>query len=505
MADHETDPRTAALRRVFLHQDGLAVATALSGLAATGTLDRLLSSARPRLAAVLADPVTGPVSAACVRALQSAGWLELSGSWHGPATQLCLTMPPPLAEQYLAVHDAASRALCGVDWADDGAVGSAIATTLPVLHTALTNAGAVDGLSPSQRDMACRHLEGVVATPVVPRLPAVDDEAAREVLTALGLVPGTPLGDAARRGFPLYGLAGSYARTMFALPTRMAEGTGLRPGVVADEVDRRLNVLASGAAHRTYFRAAGGLIRQVFDEAPPAGRPKAIVDVGCGDGSWLRSVFAALSAAAPPDRGFDRQPLTLVGVDVDQRALAVAAEHLRGLPAVLIQGDIGAPEALHADIAARTGLAPDDLLHIRAFVDHNRTIADADTPGTAPPCDDSVDIGLSDTGRLLSTVDIHADWVRHYRSWRPWTGRHGIVVIEGHTVLPAATTGGQGTSHALAFEFYHHLSGQSPVRWQTFRAAAEQAGMCPGTGHQVFPRSRPTTTSVQRFVSRSGR
>ena len=59
-------------------------------------------------------------------------------------------------------------------------------------------------------------------------------------------------------------------------------------------VDRSLNVIASGFQHGRYFKDAVEFILKVFDKEPLGQQPKAIADVGCGDGSFLKHLYSAI-------------------------------------------------------------------------------------------------------------------------------------------------------------------------------------------------------------------
>ena len=52
------------------------------------------------------------------------------------------------------------------------------------------------------------------------------------------------------------------------------------------------NVLASGFMHQRYFTDMATVhLRRTFDEIPLAEQPSHIVDMGCGDGRLLRTLY----------------------------------------------------------------------------------------------------------------------------------------------------------------------------------------------------------------------
>ncbi|MEZ4456824.1 MAG: hypothetical protein R2882_09790 [Gemmatimonadales bacterium] len=93
----------------------------------------------------------------------------------------------------------------------------------------------------------------------------------------------------------------------------------LRPSDGGPErhVDREMNVWGSGGAHATYFRKVDEVIIELFNR-PLAEQPRGILDLGCGNGAFLKRVRGdrAADGPGPPPR---RPPLFLVGVDYNAR------------------------------------------------------------------------------------------------------------------------------------------------------------------------------------------
>ena len=56
-------------------------------------------------------------------------------------------------------------------------------------------------------------------------------------------------------------------------------------------VDRLLNVIGSGFFHGKFFSKALGFIKDMFDNADFHNQPSYIADMGCGDGTFLKTVF----------------------------------------------------------------------------------------------------------------------------------------------------------------------------------------------------------------------
>jgi hypothetical protein len=188
----------------------------------------------------------------------------------------------------------------------------------------------------------------------------------------------------------------------------------------------------------------------------------------------------------------------LVGVDLDPRAVALASENLRDLPAVCIEGDVGDPHTIADAVEREAGVGIRDALCIRAFVDHNRSLVGVEGLGKRVPAHVPDVVFSTRSGDLADPRRVVDDWTHHYSRWREVCDRHGLVVIEAHHLGVDATRERLESSHALALQYYHALSGQSLLPHEDFKDAAAIAGFDLSEA-MVFPRS-VATTSIHRFA-----
>jgi SAM-dependent methyltransferase len=485
------------LRRVFLHQNGMAAASALATLESAGVLRRLRQGSAP--AAELAATTSSPlVVAASLAAACGAGWLaaqddgtcSLAPGVAAPGRAVALAT-------VLELHRAVREAVRDADWSSDSVVSRLLGCV-----SALASAKAVIRGQTSMPDAEtarnARLLEGILAVPLLPRVATGYDQAAlAPFLDALEFADGqVSLRQVLSFFAPMYGLAGSYSAALLRLPDLVAD-TAVSPADITTSVDRGLNVRASAAAHQGYFQAASKRVLRLFDQMPLSRQPEAIVDVGCGAGTWLRSLYLAICQSTARGRSLRQYPLHLIGVDTDPVALDIGRRTLDGLPATCVPGDVGQPAALAEAVASASGTDLGNALSVRAFVDHNRSLpalepAGARCPGTAE--------GVYGTasGSVVSADAVYRDWSTHYAGWREICGRHGLVVIEAHTLPAAEVRARLETSHALALQYYHALSGQSIIPYPRFRAAASSAGL-DSPDPVLYPPPSPTT-SVSRLV-----
>src|SRR2546423_442805 len=135
------------------------------------------------------------------------------------------------------------------------------------------------------------------------------------------------------------------------------------------------------------------------------------------DGGWTQPGQACLAGAGP------------VALDRAGEVLGAA-----GVPApLLLIGDVTDPGSVRTRLAEH-GLAIDDGLHIRSFLDHDRTYLGGEARDDVPGW--STGVYLAPDGSPLSAREVESDLVAHLRRWPPHVGRVRLGVIEAHNVDP---------------------------------------------------------------------
>jgi len=256
-------------------------------------------------------------------------------------------------------------------------------------------------------------------------------------------------------------------------------------------VHRALNLRISATAHRRYFAGSEAIFRELFDREPIESQPRFIADTGCGDGSWLVHLHRLIRERTRRGKRLESHPLLMVGVDPDAGAREMAEGNLEaaGVPALVIPGDVTDPEALRASLAEQ-GLEIEDGLHIRAFIDHERTYLGADEGLWAPGWTSGVYIDAG--GRPLANEAVERDLIAHMRRWEPHVRKHGLVVLEAHTVAPRVAAKHLGSLHGIAFDAHQAYSKQYPVDHASFLRCCQEAGLQPaGHSERRYPRGRP--------------
>jgi SAM-dependent methyltransferase len=267
-------------------------------------------------------------------------------------------------------------------------------------------------------------------------------------------------------------------------------------------VNRALNVRISAAAHKRYFADSDHLFLEIFNREPVAEQPRFVADMGCGQGSWLVHLHRLVAEKTLRGKHLEQHPLTMIGVDPDPTALEEARANLErhGVPALLLRGDVTDPDAFAVDLAAQ-GLAIEDGLHIRSFIDHERSYRGGE-PGTEVP-GWSTGIYMDAAGAPIANEEVERDLVAHLKRWARHVDKHGMVVLEAHCNDPEIVARHLGSMHGLAFDAHQAYSKQYPVEHPAFLECCRLAGLQPvGHAELRYPGMRPfVAISLNRLIA----
>ncbi|MBO3741356.1 class I SAM-dependent methyltransferase [Actinoplanes flavus] len=464
--------RAEARRTAFLFQDGVMLASCVRALDALGLLD-----GAPHAAGSL--PETGYLLAVW-RCLAAAGWIDTDSpaGWTDLGRKALRHRSRYVAGgRFLARFDDSAPGSWAEPW--DGPTLEAFARAIDDLETWHLTA---DPDAP-----ATVHLNATLAVPALLTLrttgavhrPGGDFARLFRLLGWLDVDGSwTPRGRAGLAFSDHCGLVGSYLPMLSRLEQLLRGELLVTPGDGEWHCQRRVNVEASSAAHRKYFADADPVFREIFRHGR---RPSFIADTGCGDGSWLAHLHGILG-----------DDVRYVGIDASPVALDRARAVLRDAGVsdpLLLLGDITDPDAMAAQLA-RHGLAMEDGLHIRSFLDHDRTYVGGDPRDDVPGL--SSGAYVAPDGKPLTSAQVEADLVAHLRRWAPHVRRYGLVVLEAHSVAPQLARRHIGALHSVALDTYHALSHQYIVEHSAFLECCRLAGLEP-VGHleRRYPNTRP--------------
>ncbi len=191
------------------------------------------------------------------------------------------------------------------------------------------------------------------------------------------------------------------------------------------DVHRADNVIGSGAAHeRKYFSKVEAELSQT--------EAKWILDVGCGDGTFLD-----FCRRTRPDIG-------LIGVDFNERALDVTRQNLPD-SAVLFQGNVAEPDIILHKLRQK-GIDPSEVMVSVWFIFHE----------------------------VLGFAGI--DLTEILRGYRNICSNHGLLVGEIFDVPTDVLAHHHNESAVPEFNLFHDLSGQKLFSIQAWREHIKAAG-----------------------------
>jgi hypothetical protein len=300
--------------------------------------------------------------------------------------------------------------------------------------------------------------------------------------------------------------ASAYGVTVSYLPTfrhldELIFGDALilrdvKEGEDEKHVDREMNVWGSGGAHSSYFKKMDDVLINIFNK-PIADQPKGILDMGCGNGAFLQHAFEVIESRTSRGEMLDDYPLFLVGADYNKAAMKVTRANLisADIWAKVIWGDIGRPDLLASNLMDDYGIKLSDLLNVRTFLDHNRIWAE---PKNTDITRVSTSTGaFCHRGKRINNNRIEENLKEHFEKWMPFVKKHGLLMIELHTVAPELVANNIGKTASTAYDGTHGFSDQYIVEYDVFKKIALEAGLKIDKGFSFkFPDNSLATISI---------
>ncbi len=522
--------RSAMRRTMFLSQDGVVLSTTLRALDRLQILAPSLEAERP-LSELYPDLTVAGFGAlrVAVHGLAATGWVAEPPPLDPSATRLRWTEAGRRAMEQRDRYVALGEFLAGFASTEDDAWTREWEPSQVERFLALAaRCGTAARAGEDRGDLLSAHLDGGLAVPTMlwlhetgrlsedrPALPeGALGEAMAQLLASLGWTAErtggwTESGRQARAFGLNFGGVATYLPLLSKLPELYRGELTVVPDPTAGEpewhVHRSLNVRISAAAHRRYFADSEPLFVEIFNREPIESQPRFVADMGCGEGSWLVHLHRLVAERTRRGEQLGDHPLIMVGVDPDSGALAQTRRNLEaaGAPALLIHGDVTDPDRLAADLGEH-GLAIEDGLHIRSFIDHERRFLGAGAEVDAPGWTSGVYMDAE--GAAISGEAVERDQVAHLRRWAQHVPKHGLIVLEAHCAAPKIVARNLGSLHGIAFDAHQAYSKQYPVDHPAFLECCREAGLQPiGHCEQRYPRSKPfVAVSLNRLLPAAG-
>ncbi|MCP5002476.1 MAG: GNAT family N-acetyltransferase, partial [Planctomycetes bacterium] len=256
-------------------------------------------------------------------------------------------------------------------------------------------------------------------------------------------------------------------------------------------VDRLLNVIGSGFQHGRYFKDAEAEVLKIFNQLHLKKQPRAIADIGCGDGAFLKRLYEVIKRKSERGKYLKEFPLNLLGIDYNRTALKATEANLQGLPCQTLLGDINDPARLLEDLSKLGFSRGEDILHVRSFLDHNFSF------DSSLAVDDSLKViskgeqgwHVDQDGNLVNSLEVLSRWEVHLKSWAQVLGQGGLLVLEAHSLSPRESRRQLEVSESLYFNTLHGFSQQYLISAESFVILAANVGLFSKVPLRRYPKT----------------
>ncbi len=521
--------KTQLRSTIFRHLDGISTASTAYALYKKGILDHILKAETIELKSLAKEfkASEGYLNIA-LRILSSQGWLEQILDNKNDSIRYATNKNSTKAFELTALYEDAVNLLQYSVKFPEGPVGPDAFIVLERIFKKFENQFGLDTAdSESIEHQILKHIEGVIAAPIIVMLGMngmfhkyfmeasfraqeyhQNPESFKKILDFLTHLNWfikkndtyrfTDAGLFFAKRASAYGVTVSYIPTFVALDELLfgnPEVLRASDGERELHVHREMNVWGSGGAHSTYFKVIDQIIIELFNK-PIDEQPKGILDMGCGNGSFIQHIFDVIEHQTKRGKMLDEHPLLLVGADFNKAALKVTRANLikADIWAKVIWGDIGRPDLLAKDLKDDYNIDLKDLLNVRTFLDHNRIW---EMPETVSGRTSTSSGAFAHRGQYISNDLVEDSLLEHLQKWKPFVERFGLLIIELHTIPASLAANHIGNTPATAYDGTHGYSDQFILEVDVFNKVAKEAGLHPDTNYFTkFPNSELATVSV---------
>lgn len=299
-----------------------------------------------------------------------------------------------------------------------------------------------------------------------------------------------------------YGVTSSYLPLLANLESIISKNTNLvwKRDQTGDEIhiNRGMNVWGSGGAHKYYFDHIDKIIIDIFNKDINQ-QPKGIIDVGCGDGTFLKHCYDLIKNSTLRGKKIQDYPLTVIGIDINKAARIASRKKLNDydIDNIILNGNISDPRNLNKILNLEYNKNLSDFLSTRTFLDHNRIYEE---PKELREINIRTSGSFCYKGEFIDKKHLINNLIEHLSSWKKYVEKHGLIILELHTINPYLTMINRGKTLACAYDTTHGFSDQYLVEYDTFIKCAEKAKLTLNRKSVLFPDSQIPTISINYFI-----
>ncbi|NES20410.1 MAG: class I SAM-dependent methyltransferase [Symploca sp. SIO3E6] len=266
-------------------------------------------------------------------------------------------------------------------------------------------------------------------------------------------------------------------------------------------VDRMMNIWASSRSHKTYSEQVKKIIVEIFNQ-PLSEQPLGIAEMGCGDGTLLKDIYEVITEQTVRGKVLAEYPLIIVGADYNQVSLETTRLTLENADVpncTVLFGNINNPDDFAKQLWQNHDIRLQDLLSIRAFIDHNRHYQE---PKSSSNCPISSTGTFACQGKMIPNHQLIQNLIEHLKSWRSYVEKFGLLILELNIIPPKLVATSLGKTLATPYDATQGYTDQYPVELPVFMAAAKEAGLVADPSFQTrYPPSELATVSINYFKS----
>ena len=263
-------------------------------------------------------------------------------------------------------------------------------------------------------------------------------------------------------------------------------------------VNRSMNVWGSGGSHKFYFKKIDNIIIDIFNNHNIDNQPKGIIDIGCGDGTFLKHCYEIIINKTLRGKNIKKYPLKLIGVDLNKAARIATRSTLNKnhIDNIVINGNISDPDGLNKTLEKTYNEKLNNFISTRTFLDHNRSYI---KPKEIRKNNIKTTGAFCYKGKMITNSNIINNLIEHFMNWKRYINKHGLIILELHTIHPNLIRANTGKTLACAYDTTHGFSDQYLIEYESFIQCANYAGMNLEEKSVLFPNEAIPTISINYF------